>query len=159
MAFFLGTSMLFSDKAFMDFGPLALTAGRGGSRLPNHRWPAQRRLAPTGPFAVVPAAPASMPWWIMEGELIYVGKAKRLRVRLLSYFRSRGRPRKAGRILALSESVCLGTLPERIRSPCYGSWSLLGAGGRGLQCPGSTAAEAIKGLWSVWAATTAVCVF
>lgn len=34
-----------------------------------------------------------------HGELIYVGKAKLLRRRLLSYFRRRGRDRKAGKIL------------------------------------------------------------
>src|SRR6516162_7336209 len=34
-----------------------------------------------------------------HGELIYVGKAKNLRARLLSYFRRRSRDPKAGRIL------------------------------------------------------------
>jgi excinuclease ABC subunit C len=34
-----------------------------------------------------------------SGELIYVGKAKDLRIRLLSYFRAKGRDEKAGRIL------------------------------------------------------------
>ena len=39
------------------------------------------------------------------GRLIYVGKAKALRVRLLSYFRSKSRDPKAGRILALTRSL------------------------------------------------------
>jgi excinuclease ABC subunit C len=40
-----------------------------------------------------------------NGRLIYVGKAKRLRVRLLSYFRRKGRDRKAGRILAQTRTI------------------------------------------------------
>jgi excinuclease ABC subunit C len=39
------------------------------------------------------------------GRLIYVGKAKALRVRLLSYFRSKSRDPKAGRILGLTRSL------------------------------------------------------
>src|SRR6266851_3368549 len=35
-----------------------------------------------------------------KGEVIYVGKAKCLRARLLSYFRTKSRDPKAGRILA-----------------------------------------------------------
>ena len=39
------------------------------------------------------------------GRLIYVGKAKALRLRLLSYFRANSRDPKAGRILGLSRSI------------------------------------------------------
>jgi excinuclease ABC subunit C len=40
-----------------------------------------------------------------HGELIYVGKAKSLRTRLLSYFRTRSRDPKAGRILQRSAAL------------------------------------------------------
>jgi excinuclease ABC subunit C len=40
-----------------------------------------------------------------KGELIYVGKAKNLRARLLSYFRPRSRDRKAGRIVEQTRVV------------------------------------------------------
>lgn len=40
-----------------------------------------------------------------HGQLTYVGKAKSLRRRLLSYFRRRGRPRKSGRILRQTRAI------------------------------------------------------
>jgi excinuclease ABC subunit C len=40
-----------------------------------------------------------------SGELIYVGKAKSLRARLLSYFRSRSRDPKAGRLLRRTRAI------------------------------------------------------
>src|SRR5262249_12619988 len=40
-----------------------------------------------------------------HGELVYVGKAKNLRARLLSYFRPRSRDPKAGRILEHTGSI------------------------------------------------------
>jgi excinuclease ABC subunit C len=40
-----------------------------------------------------------------SGGLIYVGKAKNLRVRLLSYFRRRGRDPKAGRIISQARQI------------------------------------------------------
>jgi excinuclease ABC subunit C len=40
-----------------------------------------------------------------RGELVYVGKAKCLRTRLLSYFRPRSRDPKAGQIIAASRSI------------------------------------------------------
>jgi excinuclease ABC subunit C len=46
------------------------------------------------------------------GRLIYVGKAKALRVRLLSYFRSKSRDPKAGRILGLTRSIVWEPCPH-----------------------------------------------
>src|SRR5688572_23241206 len=40
-----------------------------------------------------------------DGKLLYVGKAKDLRTRLLSYFRSGSRPPKAGKMLALTRAI------------------------------------------------------
>jgi excinuclease ABC subunit C len=47
-----------------------------------------------------------------RGELIYVGKAKRLRARLLSYFRSKSRDPKAGRILDHTRSLLWESVPS-----------------------------------------------
>jgi excinuclease ABC subunit C len=47
-----------------------------------------------------------------HGELIYVGKAKCLRARLLSYFRPRSRDRKAGRILAQTGAIAWEVGPD-----------------------------------------------
>lgn len=47
-----------------------------------------------------------------RGELIYVGKAKRLRARLLSYFCSRSWREKAKRILAGTRTIAWETLPS-----------------------------------------------
>ncbi len=41
----------------------------------------------------------------VHGELVYVGKAKNLRSRLLSYFRTRSRDPKARRIIGVSKSI------------------------------------------------------
>jgi excinuclease ABC subunit C len=41
----------------------------------------------------------------VDGQLIYVGKAKRLRARLLSYFRPKSRLPKAGEILARTRAI------------------------------------------------------
>src|SRR6516165_7803107 len=88
---------LFSRLAFTGFGPLALAPfaappllsviqGKRPSRLRDKvRLHGPRR---PGVYGMVDAA----------GELIYVGKAKCLRTRLLSYFR-KGRDAKAGRIV------------------------------------------------------------
>jgi excinuclease ABC subunit C len=51
------------------------------------------------------------------GRLIYVGKAKVLRTRLLSYFRSKGRDPKAGRILGLTRTI--------LWEPCLHEFSAL----------------------------------
>jgi excinuclease ABC subunit C len=47
-----------------------------------------------------------------EGKLIYVGKAKSLRARLLSYCRSKGRALKAGRILRETRSILWEYVPS-----------------------------------------------
>jgi excinuclease ABC subunit C len=47
-----------------------------------------------------------------RGELIYIGKAKSLRARLLSYFRPRSRDPKAGRILEHSRTIAWEPAPN-----------------------------------------------
>ncbi len=50
------------------------------------------------------------------GQLIYVGKAKNLRTRLLSYFRRAGRSPKAGKIIALSRRILWEKQPSEFAS-------------------------------------------
>jgi excinuclease ABC subunit C len=95
---------LFSRLAFTGFGPHALMAfsepppltvinGRRAGRLRDKvRAHGPRR---PGVYGMVDAA----------GELIYVGKAKCLRTRLLSYFRPNSRDPKAGRILERTRTI------------------------------------------------------
>ncbi len=89
---------LFARQAFSGFGPIALLPDDEPPAL--HSVKARRHgrlralvrrecLRLPGVYGMVDA----------KGELIYVGKAKNLRVRLLSYFRPRSRDPKAGRIL------------------------------------------------------------
>jgi excinuclease ABC subunit C len=46
-----------------------------------------------------------------EGKIVYVGKAKNLRVRLLSYFRSKSRAPKSRKIIAQARSIVWEVLP------------------------------------------------
>ena len=50
--------------------------------------------------ASLPRRPGVSRMYDASGELIYVGKAKDLRTRLQSYFRRKGRPPKAGKIIS-----------------------------------------------------------
>jgi excinuclease ABC subunit C len=90
---------LFPRQPFTGFGPNALH--------PSLEPPPSRRIDATRPHLlrrdVRTLAPRRQPgvYGMLNprGELIYVGKAKCLRTRLLSYFRTKGRDPKAGRIL------------------------------------------------------------
>jgi excinuclease ABC subunit C len=88
---------LFSRRAFKDFGPNDLfpsadvpLRGVVGARA------AQLRIKVR---AECPRLPGVYGMVNAVGELIYVGKAKNLRARLLSYFRPRSRDPKAGRVV------------------------------------------------------------
>jgi excinuclease ABC subunit C len=103
--------MLFKTVCFADFGPLASGPteqtppyqqihGRRGTELRRE----VRLLCPRYPgvYGMIDR----------HGELIYVGKAKSLRVRLLSYFRPRSRGKKAARILARTASLVWEPCPS-----------------------------------------------
>jgi excinuclease ABC subunit C len=47
-----------------------------------------------------------------RGRLIYVGKAKSLRIRLLGYLRKRGRDKKAGRIVQYTQTILWESAPD-----------------------------------------------
>src|SRR5437764_643542 len=93
---------LFARQAFTGFGPhgllsepppLAHVEGRRPRRL-RARVRAECPRLP-GVYGMVDAA----------GELVYVGKAKVLRSRLLSYFRPNSRDPKAGRIIEATRLI------------------------------------------------------
>jgi excinuclease ABC subunit C len=102
---------LFAGRPFAGFGPNRLApssdappvyqvAGRRASALRA----AVRQECPRRPgvYGMVDA----------DGLLIYVGKAKCLRARLLSYFRAKSRDPKAGRIIARARAVVWECAPS-----------------------------------------------
>src|SRR5277367_2243546 len=97
-------SHLFRDGKFHDLGPCASVPAvieRRCARVEGIKAAALRGqvrlLAPNRPGI----------YGMLDGDeqLIYVGKAKNLRVRLQSYFRRKGRPSRAGRIIAQARSI------------------------------------------------------
>ncbi|QDV69146.1 UvrABC system protein C [Rosistilla carotiformis] len=59
-----------------------------------------------------PKAPGIYGMLDRRGQLIYVGKSKRLRTRLLSYFSPRNAEEKAGRIIQASQTILWETQPS-----------------------------------------------
>ncbi len=104
-------SHLFSHAPFADFGPAALHGDVcppqiqqiHGSRTSVLR-SALREQCPRQPgiYGMVD----------LHGELVYVGKAKNLRARLLTYFRPRSRDPKAGRIVSQARSIVWENCPD-----------------------------------------------
>ncbi|MBI3821418.1 MAG: GIY-YIG nuclease family protein [Planctomycetes bacterium] len=108
-------TQLFHDARFLDFGPsnyLPVMAAcrtaraEGGKRSALHTQ--VRLLAPNQPGV----------YGMLDGDeqLVYVGKAKSLRTRLLSYFRKKGRPRKAGKIINHARSIVWEVVPSEFAS-------------------------------------------
>ena len=95
---------------FVGFGPSSLSLPGGFSTFTRIR---ARR--PSGLRARVrracPRCPGVYGMADARGELIYVGKAKCLRARLLSYFRSHSRDPKAGQIIAASRLIAWEPAP------------------------------------------------
>lgn len=94
---------LFPQRVFTGFGatafdpdPQPLLHRVEGSRPATLR----RRLR-----SLCPQAPGVYGMVDADGLLVYVGKAKKLRTRLLSYFRGRSRDPRAGRILARARTI------------------------------------------------------
>jgi excinuclease ABC subunit C len=95
---------LFPLEPFRDFGPCAL--GPGSSAPPVQCVQGVRAAGLRGQLKLVcPKKPGVYGMLDGSGELIYLGKAKELRCRLLSYFRTRHRPPKAGRILRQARTI------------------------------------------------------
>lgn len=102
---------LFARQAFTGFGPLALLPAVEPpplrlvrARRPGRLRALMRRDCPRlpGVYGMIDA----------RGELIYVGKAKSLRTRLLSYFRPKSRDPKAGHILKETRTLVWEVAPS-----------------------------------------------
>jgi excinuclease ABC subunit C len=95
---------LFPDRRFAGFGPSQFHASSGPSplhfvmaRQPSALRQRLRHKCPKQPGVYGMVDP--------RGRLVYVGKAKCLRTRLLSYFRAQTRDPKAGRIIESSRAI------------------------------------------------------
>jgi excinuclease ABC subunit C len=101
---------LFTRPAFTGFGPSGLDPRQV---LPTgHQVRARRGAALRGRVrAECPRWPGVYGMVDANEELIYVGKAKCLRARLLSYFRPHSRDPKAGRILEQTRRIVWEVLP------------------------------------------------
>src|SRR5205085_7713609 len=98
-------------RAFTGFGPSSLNP------LPElPAWFQVRARGTSGLRAQVrqecPRRPGIYGMVGARGELLYVGKAKCLRARLLSYFRTHSRDPKAGRILQHARSIAWEIVPS-----------------------------------------------
>jgi excinuclease ABC subunit C len=102
---------LFIRQAFTGFGPLSL---RPGMQPPVLHTVRARRPSRLRVFVRrdCPRCPGVYGMIDASGELIYVGKAKNLRARLLSYFRPKSRDPKAGRILRDTRLLAWETAPS-----------------------------------------------
>jgi excinuclease ABC subunit C len=109
------TPPLFTDGRFLDFGSsaylpqgTACRCSRVEGAKPSLLRAQLRLLAPRQPGI----------YGMIDGDeqLIYVGKAKNLRVRLQSYFRKKGRPAKAGRMVSLARSIVWEVVPSEFAS-------------------------------------------
>lgn len=104
---------LFRRERFSDFGPCGLDG-------PGHARPTARGRARKGgklrPFvrADAPRLPGVYGMTDANGELIYVGKAKSLRARLLGYFRPNSRDDKATAIIRETRGLLWEVAPNEL---------------------------------------------
>src|SRR3954470_9391640 len=99
---------LFRREAFAGFGPWALTASESPLTTVRARGPRRLRKAMR---QHCPRLPGVYGMLDAAGELIYVGKARSLRARLLSYFRP-SRDDKAGKIVADARALVWEAAPD-----------------------------------------------
>lgn len=102
---------LFPHDTFAGFGPTNLHPHGFESCLHqiHGRKPLKLR---TGVRSDAPRLPGVYGMLDRAGQLIYVGKAKVLRARLMSYFRTRSRDPKAARIIRHSASIVWESAPD-----------------------------------------------
>ncbi len=102
---------LFSRHVFAGFGPDALDPDAAAP--PHQRVRGRRPALLRGHVREqCPRRPGVYGMIDRAGRLIYVGKAKSLRTRLLSYFRPKSRDPKAGRILKQTRTIVWETSPS-----------------------------------------------
>jgi excinuclease ABC subunit C len=95
---------LFCQESFRDFGRDALSSAAVAPPVQTIHGPRAAALR-SQIQTLCPNKPGVYGMLDGAGELIYLGKAKQLRARLLSYFRPRSRPPKAGRLLRHARSM------------------------------------------------------
>jgi excinuclease ABC subunit C len=95
---------LFTSRPFTDFGPNYLLPLRPPVRVQHICGPRPAALR-SGVRERCPRRPGVYGMLDRHGELTYVGKAKNLRARLLSYFRPGSRDDKAGRIIRHTAAI------------------------------------------------------
>jgi excinuclease ABC subunit C len=95
---------LFSQGAFASFGPHGLDAERRAPELIRIAARGAKRLK-ARLRETCPRRPGVYGMLDARGELIYLGKAKSLRARLLSYFCPNSRDPKAGRVLEQTRAL------------------------------------------------------
>jgi excinuclease ABC subunit C len=108
-------TQLFHDGKFLDFGPsLYFPAGTScqAARIDGAKPAALRGQV----RLLAPNRPGVYGMLDRDDQLIYVGKAKNLRTRLHSYFRKKGRPRKAAKIVAHARSIVWEVVPSEFAS-------------------------------------------
>jgi excinuclease ABC subunit C len=101
---------LFPVDAFAGFGPTAARPAAFDPALGRVRSRKEAKLR-AGVRAESPKLPGVYGMLGKHGDLIYVGKAKSLRARLMSYFRESRDP-KAGRILQHTRTLVWETVPD-----------------------------------------------
>src|SRR2546430_14042040 len=100
-----------TNAMFVAYGPHALHDGPQPPQL--QRIDVKRSaVLRRGVRAGCPRQPGVYGMVNIHGDLIYVGKAKSLRARLLSYFRPRSRDRKAGRIVGQTRGLAWEPCPN-----------------------------------------------
>jgi excinuclease ABC subunit C len=102
-------SQLFSQRNFLDFGPASLQIDRAPMHQVHGHRPAQLRR---NLREQCPRQPGVYGMLDLHGELIYVGKAKSLRARLLTYFRPRSRDAKATRVVNQVQGIVWEIWPD-----------------------------------------------
>lgn len=95
---------LFAAERFADFGPARFLPG-GPTPVPCRVPPGDAAKLLAAVKADAPKRPGVYGWLDRSGNLVYVGKAKELRTRLMCYFRPDSRDPKAGRILNASAAL------------------------------------------------------
>ncbi|MBX9682049.1 MAG: GIY-YIG nuclease family protein [Gemmataceae bacterium] len=95
---------LFSLGPFVDFGPSILCPDRPVPQLTQVHGQCSPQLRAQVKL-MCPKGPGVYGMLDRHGQLIYVGKAKSLRTRLLGYFRTKSRDPKAGKILCRARTI------------------------------------------------------
>jgi len=102
---------LFPHDPFTGFGPARLHPPGFAPGLAQIDGPRAKQLR-SQVQASAPRLPGVYGMIDRRGLLIYVGKAKSLRARLMSYFRVKSRDRKAGRIIRRAQKIIWETAPD-----------------------------------------------